>query len=184
MGGVAFPIFFGNDTSGFGSRCAWKVTFNDKMRPFLAFPFLVFALQSLATAAEIRIDDPSWTKTSQDSPGFAPIHLDLAATDGVYPSAWFSLDSKKSQLKSSATGFEVDSTSQRGQRRTRAIRGTAGVPSQNASISIGTSASGLGTQSSSQTASTPIPEPGTFLIGLALLGVCTGGRGRRTGRVC
>ena len=129
------------------------------MRSFCASIIVLILADSLATASPINLDEPPLNDFSRNLPGFGPVRPDFSsAPDGLQPSERFSLDPKESKLKAARVRLEFHGTSEGAQRRVRSTYGND-----------------FGLMPSAA----PVPEPSTFLFGLAVMGACMS---RRTTR--
>lgn len=123
-------------------------------------------------------------------PGFDSAICTLlpVSTDAVTPSATFSVAMKKAFLtpgKITLAGNDPGSGSHHAARRIRSVIGTGPSALFSSSSSFATTSASADAPStaSGSSAFAPIPEPGTMLTGLMLLGVCAAGsrtRCRRT----
>lgn len=147
------------------------------MRLSCASIIVIILADSLAAASPINLDEPPLNDFSRNLPGFGPVRLDFSpAPDGLHPSERFSLDPKESKLKAANVRLEFHGISEGAQRRVRSIYGNDFDLTPSASHPRGTGASESGVTPFSTSfnlpPTAPVPEPSTFLFGLAVMGAC------------
>ena len=159
------------------------------MRSLLAAITLAISAHNVLTAAPITGAAPGF-------PGFGSANTSLSPSDkALSPSAAFSADMKKAFLTPVGVTLMIGGASAKPTRIApgagsnaagRRVRSIIGVASNGGSSGGSGSGGGGGGQGSGGGGASivPVPEPGTALIGLLMLGVCANGtRCRRSGAV-